>query len=312
MRDLLRAVTAPVRRLWDQPYLLLVLAALWWAGAIIFGRYVVSQLPPVPLNTVRWLGAFFILLPFAWPHLRQDAPAIRSRIWLLVGLAMTGVVFNNVTNYLGLQYTEAINASLLLSTGPLFVAFWALILLGVRLTARQCAGIAISLCGVAVIATRGDVAHLSAFRFNKGDGWILLSQALFGLYGVMASRRPTIHPLSLMATIAGIGSIVLVPWSAWDIASGREVVINTMTVVAALYTAIFPSIMSYAFFNRGAQLIGPNRAVPFVHLTPVFSSVLAIAFLGEQLFTFHLVGFVLVMAGVVLATRSGRAAPAPQ
>jgi drug/metabolite transporter (DMT)-like permease len=56
-------------------------------------------------------------------------------------------------------------------------------------------------------------------------------------------------------------------------------------------------------------LIGPNRAAPFLHLVPVFGSVLAIALLGETLRPFHVIGYVLVLAGVIIASRQGSAKP---
>ena len=69
------------------------------------------------------------------------------------------------------------------------------------------------------------------------------------------------------------------------------------------YVVIFPSTLAYLFFNRGLALIGPNRAAPFFHLVPVFGSAMAILLLGEQLRLFHLVGYALVLAGVVIASR---------
>ena len=70
---------------------------------------------------------------------------------------------------------------------------------------------------------------------------------------------------------------------------------------------IFPSTLAYLFFNRGIALIGPNRAAPFFHLMPVFGSAMAILLLGEQPRLFHLVGYVLVLAGVVIASRRASA-----
>jgi threonine/homoserine efflux transporter RhtA len=124
----------PVRWLNHQPYLLLSLASLFWAGNIVLGRYVAGHVPPITLTCVRWIGAFFTLLPFARPHLAKDWLVLRAHLPLVVGLSATGFALNNVMSYWALQHTEALNALLIQSSGPLFVAMWALILFGVRLT----------------------------------------------------------------------------------------------------------------------------------------------------------------------------------
>ena len=130
----------PVRWLNNQPYLLLTLTSLFWAGNIVLARYVAGHVPPMTLSCVRWIGSLLMLLPFAWPHLKRDWPALRARLPLMVLLSATGFAFNNALSYWALQYTQALNALLIQSSGPLFVALWSLLLFGVRLTWAQLGG----------------------------------------------------------------------------------------------------------------------------------------------------------------------------
>jgi drug/metabolite transporter (DMT)-like permease len=116
----------PVRWLNNQPYLLLSLTSLFWAGNIVLARYVAGHVPPMTLSCVRWVGVFFVLLPFAWPHLKTDWPVLRRRLPLLVALSATGFALNNALSYWALQYTQALNALMIQSSGPLFVALWSL------------------------------------------------------------------------------------------------------------------------------------------------------------------------------------------
>ena len=97
--------------------------------------------------------------------------------------------------------------------------------------------------------------------------------------------------------------MLLLPFSVWEFWSGATMTFDTLTLVTAIYVAIFPSMLAYLCFNRGIALIGPNRAAPFFHLMPLFGSVMAILLLGEQLKMFHLIGYALVLAGVVIASR---------
>ena len=292
----------------DRPYLLLSLTSLFWAINIVLGRYAAGDIPPLQLAFLRWLGASLIILPFAWKALPADWPEIRKHLPLMAALSATGIGGYNALAYWGLNYTEALNALLVQSTGPLLIALWGFALWGDRLSWRQFGGIMTSLTGVLVILTRGDLAHLAALTFNPGDILTFLALVLYGLYAALLRKRPKIHQLSfLAATIIG-GAFLLVPFAAAEFLSGARIVMKPQSIAVLCYVALFPSLIAYMFFVRGVELIGPNRASPFFHLMPVFGSVIAILFLGEQPRLFHLLGFMLVLSGVFIATR--RPAPA--
>ena len=301
------ALGKSVRWLNNQPYLLLSLTALFWAGNIVLARYVAGHVPPMALSCVRWIGAFAMLLPFAWPHLQRDWPALRARLPLLVVLSATGFALNNALSYWAMQYTQALNALLIQSSGPLFVALWSLALFGVRLSLAQLTGIAISLAGVLTIILRGDFSALGNIEFNKGDLMFASALLAFGLYSALMPRRPVTHQLSLIVFTTGCGALILLPFTVWEISTGFTLKSDATTILTLIYVVIFPSTLAYLFFNRGIALIGPNRAAPFFHLVPVFGSAMAILVLGERLQLFHLLGYLLVLAGVVIASRQSTA-----
>jgi drug/metabolite transporter (DMT)-like permease len=299
--------SSPLRWFSNQPYLLLSLTSLFWAGNIVLGRYVAGHVPPMTLSCVRWIGAFLMLLPFARPHLKRDWPALRARLPLMVLLSATGFAINNTLSYWALQYTQALNALLIQSSGPLFIALWSLLLFGVRLTWAQLGGITISLAGVLTIVLRGDFAALASIQFNRGDVMVAGALLAFGLYSALMPRRPLTHQLSLIAFTTGCGALLLLPFSIWEYSTGFTLKFDALTVATLIFVVIFPSTLAYLFFNRGIALVGPNRAAPFFHLVPVFGSVMAILLLGEQPRLFHLVGYMLVLAGVVIASRQSAA-----
>jgi drug/metabolite transporter (DMT)-like permease len=294
---------APGHWLANQPYLLLSITALCWAGNAIVGRLAAGHIPPVTLSFLRWSFAFLLILPFAWKHLVRDWPAIRSRLGLMVTLSITGVCIFNTLQYWALEHTQALNTLLLQSAGPLIVALWSLILLGVRLTLAQAVGILVSLTGVLLILLRGDLTALSNIQFNKGDLIFVLALAIFGIYSVLTLKRPAIHGLSFVAFTFGCGAACLIPLWIWELASRPVMALDVKNLLALFYVAVFPSTLAYLCFNRGVQLIGANRAAPFFHVVPVFGSIMAIVFLGERPQLFHILGFALVLTGVYVASR---------
>ncbi len=287
----------------DQPYLLLSLTSLFWAGNTVLGRFIVGHIPPITFAFVRWVGAFLILLPFAALPLLRDWPTIRKHAVLMTVIALTGFSAYNTMAYYGLQYTSAINGSLLPSIGPLFVALWTFALFRERLSWRQAGGIAVSLTGVVIIICRGSLDVLTSIGVNRGDVWILIALLIYAYYTVVLRKRPPMHPYSFLAVGMGWGAVLLLPALVWELASGPTIVFDTVSLASVAYVCVFPSLLGYLCLNRGVDLIGANRAAPFMHLVPVFGSVMAIVLLGEHFEIYHAVGYVLVFIGITVATR---------
>ena len=301
------APAASGRWLSEQPYLLLTIATLFWAGNAIVGRLAAGHIPPVTLAFLRWTLAFLITLPFAGKHLMRDWPAIRANLGIMIFISVTGISAFNTLQYWALEYTQALNVLLLQSTGPLIVAVWSLILLKIRLTWAQAGGVVLSLIGVFIILLHGDPTALASIQFNKGDLLFLIAMVVFALYSVLTLKRPAIHGLSFSAFIFGCGAACLIPLWIWELLTRPAMQISLPNLLALLYVAIFPSSLAYTFFNRGVQLIGANRAAPFFHMVPVFGAAMAMIFIGERPQLFHVIGFALVLTGVFVASRKASA-----
>jgi drug/metabolite transporter (DMT)-like permease len=301
------ATTASGSWIANQPHLLLSITALCWAGNAIVGRLAAGHIPPVTLSFLRWSLAFLLILPFAWKHLLRDWGEIRGRLGLMILLSVTGIGAFNALQYWALEYTQALNTLLLQSAGPLIVALWSLILLGVRLTPAQAFGVLLSLAGVLVILMHGDLTALSNVEFNKGDLIFIVALTIFGLYSVLSLKRPGIHGLSFVAFTFGCGAACLIPLLIWELFARTVMQLNASNLLSLFYVAVFPSTLAYLCFNRGVQLIGANRAAPFFHVAPVFGTIMSIIFLGEHPQAFHFIGFALVLTGVFVASRKPRA-----
>ena len=162
--------------------------------------------------------------------------------------------------------------------------------------------------GVLVILLHGDVTAITAIAFNKGDLIFTVALILFGLYSAMSLKRPAMHELSFVAFTFGCGAVCLVPLLIPELIWRPVMQLDIPNLLTLFYVAVFPSAIAFLCFNRGVQLIGANRAAPFVHLVPAFGSVMAIIFLGEQPQAFHFIGFALVLTGVFVASRKQSAA----
>lgn len=290
------------RWLFNQPYLLLSVTMLCWSGNVVLGRAVAGEIPPVLLAQIRWIGAALILTPFAWSHVKRDWPTMRKHIPLLSLLAFTGITAYNTLAYLGLQYTTAINGLLIQSAAPLIIGFWSLVLFRDALTKKQLIGTLISMIGVLVILTRGNLSLLLSLAFNVGDILFFLAFLFYGFYSAVLRKRPQMHWLSFLWVAIVVGAVLLLPALVLERSSGAQLnAFDWNTVGAFAYVIIFASIVAYMCFNRGVELIGANRAGPFFHLMPLFGSVMAVLLLGEQPALFHAIGYAFILIGVVTA-----------
>jgi drug/metabolite transporter (DMT)-like permease len=298
-----RSVGSLAGRLYDNAYLLLIFTALFWAGNQVLGRAVVGQIPPIQLSFLRWAGATLLILPFVAPHLRKDWPRIAARWRYLVVIGIVGGGMFNTLQYIGLNYTSALNSLVLNSTAPIFIGLACFIAFRDKITLPQIIGTLVSTSGVLAIVTRGDIAALASFAFNDGDLLILLGMATNGFYTAYLRQRPAIHWLSFLFCLFAMSALFNLPLVVWELSTGATMEVSPFTLAAVGYVAIVPSILAYICFTRGVELIGGVRASIFLHLIPVFGAALAIGLLGEPMGLYHIGGFALILAGVTLASR---------
>jgi drug/metabolite transporter (DMT)-like permease len=290
---------------------LLAVAVLFWAGNWVFARALRFDVPPVALAFWRWLIALVILTPFAYAHVRRQWRTIAGAWRVLALLALLATVFQHIPVYIGLRETTATNGALLNSVTPVLILLLSRLLFGERLSLMQALGVSISLLGVAVILTAGDFSALAALELNRGDLWVLLATLAWAIYTVCLRWRPLeLNLLAMLWTIAALGVVAMAPFYAWELASGRAFIPTLEIAGALLYIGALSTVVSYVFWNRAVQEIGPNRAGPFMYLMLVYTPLLAIVFIGERLHLYHLVGCILILGGIYLTSR-GRPASAP-
>ena len=248
--------------------------------------------------------ALCVVAPFSLGALRTDKAAIRRHWKILSLLGALGVGGFNTLVYVGLGETTATNGLLLNSAIPVLIALIGWAVLRQPLRAAQAAGIAISLAGVLAIVFKGDWSGVSALHFNRGDIWVFAAMIDWAIYTLLLAHRPKdIRPVSFLFITIATGLFAILPFYLGELATGARPVFTPGTLAAMAYLGIFPSAVAYLFWNRGVAEVGGNRAGIFIHLMPVFGTLLAAAFLGEQFHAYHALGFALILGGIALTTR---------
>ena len=291
------------------PYLLLVLTVLFWSGNFVLGRAVHGDIPPVALAFWRWLVALFILSPFAVRPLLSEWRIISAHMRLMTLLAILSVTNFNTFIYMALQTSTVVNTVLVNSSTPIWIVCISRVLFGEQLTLRKVCGVLLSLFGLIWVVTRGQPAVLLAIEFSRGDLWTLAAALSWAVYTVLLRKRPPeLSQVGFLSSIILIGLLFLSPFYFWEIKSGAFIVFSTSTVISVGYVALFPSVLAYIFWNRSVRMVGASKAGIFMHLMPAFSILLAVFFLNEKLYLFHVVGIALIFTGILLTTLEKRPA----
>ena len=281
-------------------WLVLLATLLLWSGNWIVARAVRNDITPGIATLGRLFIVLAILLPFAWNGLRAKLTGFSSRDWkILAALGFTGGGLHLGLQWLGLHYTTATSGILYLSMTPIFILVLAAPL-GERVGLRQWAGVAVSLCGVYLIATQGRPAVPS---FNIGDLMALASMMMWAGYTVLLRvRRDALSVIELIVVVCAFGVLFMLPWVAYEVAMDASVRLGNTGFLAVLYSAIGSLLLAYAGWSYVVRRLGAARAGVTLHLMPAMGVVLAAVLLREYPSWFHFAGIALILAGVALSS----------
>ena len=287
----------------QHPYLLLTLTALFWSGNLVLGRALRDDVPPLTLAFWRWAIALALTLPLALPHLRVQWPLLKRGWKPIVVLGLLGVGGYNTLAYIALQYTAATNALLLNSFIPIATIALSWAFLKKHLHGIEWFGVLLSFIGVATIVCRGSLDTLAGLSLNVGDLWMLAAVLTWALYTIGLQWRPSgVHPMLMLSAFTLVGLLALVPAYAWEIAQGKLIHVTAGSLAGIAYTGLFPGFLGYIFYNRAVGEVGASKASLFIHLMPVFGTLLSAILLNEIPHTYHYAGIALIFVGIYLTT----------
>jgi drug/metabolite transporter (DMT)-like permease len=283
------------------PYLWLNLACVFWAGNMVVGRALRSFLGPGLIVTVRGAMSLVLLTALVRVLRRSGEPPLREDFWRLCFMAFSGVAGFQGVFYLGLRYTDAINAALMNAAGPLVSLVLAFVVLRTVVRPVQWFGALVSLGGIAVILSGGSLARLASLHFNAGDLLLLGSMVLWAGYSIAGRevmRRRSV--LSVTAITSALSLVMVLPWGLWEFATG-EPRFTPQVWQALAFIAVFVGVGALLAWNTGVKAVGAAEAMAFMNMTPVYTVMLSTLLLHEPMRLYQLVGAVLVVGGSLLA-----------
>ncbi len=286
-------------------YILLILTTLFWSGNFIVGKAASTyEIPPFSLNFFRWLFAGLILLPFTFREILKKKVYILENIGFFIILGITSITIFNSTVYYSLYYMQVISGVLMISTIPVWIMFISAIL-GIEKTNRfQIFGVILSLLGVISIITQSNLEVIQSLAFNRGDLIMAAGMFAWALYSALLKKKTyEISQITLLEVVIITGLIFLIPIYILEINLGNQIALSKPFILTLSYVVIFPGLASFFFWIKGISIIGANRAGVFLHLMPVFGSIMAIILFDEKFMIYHLLGAIFIIAGITLSNK---------
>lgn len=295
-------------------YVLVNLATLLWASNIVLGRFLRHEIGPLSLSAARFSVAGLIFLLLLRKTQKNQAlidqplgsnPRQPPRMeWLLyLGMSLVGVFGFTTLLYFALRYTTASHAAVINAATPLVTAVLAAVFLKEQFTRPLLVGSILSLAGVGLVIGVGTTNIAGSPQALFGDLLCLVAAVLWGIYSILG-RLATKTKSSLQVTAFSI-------WFALPLlylAAGVEwqttpPSLTSPVLLAAVYIGVFPSVIAFSAWNEGVRMAGPNQAMAFYNMLPVYGTLLGVLLLGESLSWNALFGGILVIAGGIMIAR---------
>ena len=290
-------------------FVFLVIGAFSWAGSSVAGRMASGNVPPFTLAFIRWFFVALCFLAIGGKETWKQRHLILKHWKLLVAFGFFGVVGFSVPYYVGLQFTVAINASLMNTSGALWIVGIAFLMTGETISWKQSLGLLLGFFGTILIVSRADISVLSHFSINIGDIMVLVGFFSWAVYTVMLRWKPTeMGELAFLTSMTIFAVILMAPLYVVDLIQGKTFDKNFDNIAIISYAVIFPSFISYILWNRAVPVVGASIAAIAQYLIPIIGVFLSVTLLGESIKTYHIAGVAVIFTGVWLVSAGRRKA----
>jgi len=284
-------------------YIKLFLVALFFGSTYISGRILSANLPTFTSAFLRFLLASLFLSLIVIKIFGRIPTLTPQEIYLVIFLALTGVVGYNLFFFSGLKFVTASRASMIIALNPSFITLLSALVFKERFNHFNYAGIFLSLIGVSIVISQGNLREIFLGKIGYGELLLLgcvICWSSFTIMGKVVMSRFNLKPIVVITYACIIGTLILAlpAYLEGQIKNMREFTWEVW--ISLIVLGLFGTVLAFIWFYQGVEEIGPSRASIFINLVPVFATLIAVLILGEKLSSSLLIGAVLVVSGVYI------------
>ena len=286
-------------------YIFLLLSTFFWSGNFIVGKFAtLFEIPPLTLNFLRWASVWLILIPFTYKDIYKNLPDVKEHLLIISFMGIITISTFNSVVYYALNHTQVINAVLVLAAIPAVTIVLSSFMNIEKTNIFQLLGLFLSIIGICTIISNANIQKIISLNFNKGDLWMLVCVFTWALYSTLLKKKKfKFSQFSLIQLMVSVGILFLIPQFFYEKSIGLELNYNKAFFLILFYVVVFPAIAAYYFWQKGIEIIGPNRASMFIQLMPLFSALMAIIIFNEKFQLYHFVGAFFIVTGIYLSNK---------
>lgn len=278
-------------------YLFAVFTVMMWSLNLIYAKFLAGILSPSEISFYRWIIGFFVMLPLAWRHIREESVILLKNWHLILLMALTGIGFQNWFIYVAGETADATTMSLISISGPIFL----IILSGQRIGFLQIIGVLLAVIGVIDIILRGNINNLKTFQFVIGDAYMLLSALMFALYAIVQKKVPrNVSPTAILTVAIGFAAIMFFFPALPELKLLHIKQISKLNMMIIIILGIFNSALAYLSWDIAIKRIGAVQTGMMYYTMPIFAICFAYILLGENIYSAQIIGALIVFCGVLL------------
>ena len=292
-----------LNKFYNTPSALLIFTTLFWAFNTIFGQLAVGEISPLQIVPLRWILVSSVMWFLFGKDVKTNWQIIKHEINKIIFMALMGFTGFNVLFYTASQYTNAINLGIIQSSVPVYVLLGAYFFYKTSITALQGLGVIISIIGVTIITTNGDIELLKTLQLDRGDLIMLVACLMYSYYTLSLKTRLQIPGIAFFTLMSVIANFLALPLFIIDYLLNGINYPSINGLIITMLVAIFPSSLAQIFYLRAVDIAGPGKAGIYTNIVPIFSSVLAVILLNQSFEIFHGISLVLVLFGIWLSER---------
>ncbi len=277
-----------------------IIPTFFWAGNLVIAREISTQIDPYSLAFFRWSIALFCLLPFALKEFKKDIKIVRENYIYFILTSLIGITLFNTFVYMAGRTTFAINLAVIVTSSPVFVLIFSRLILKESISIKKIISLIISLSGVLLIISKGDLLNLLQLDFRIGDLVALLAAITFALYTILVRKKPEeMSEKSFLLYTILIGWIFLVPIFVIFNSFHMQILYNGSMIFKLFYVGLGASLISFFTWNKAINIIGASTSSIIYYLTPVLSSIMAVILLNEEFMLYHFFSLLLIVIGII-------------
>lgn len=287
-------------------YVAAIIAVIFWAGNFTVARFAGfnNDLPPIFLAFSRWSLALLLISPWVTRRMIKERREILASWFIISSCGIFGVAGFSALTYFAAQTTSSVNLSLIAMASPIFTVIFVSIFDRALPEASTVLGFILCAIGVHTVVFGSGIDTFQ--EIQAGDLWMLGGAFCWGLYTTLVARiRSSVSGLALLGSTTVIGTFILSIAFAFELAAIGQFNLSRSALPVILYIGLFVSVLGYICWNFAIRSIGSVKTGSIYFLIPFFTAAISASTLGETLYASQLLGFIVVLFGIILIREKG-------